>query len=654
MLSVSNISVQFGSKKLFDDVSFIVNPRDRIGLVGSNGTGKSTLLKVINGMIEPDSGVIAGSKHTTIDYLPQDGISYSGKTLYEEVYSGVSDVAEVKDEIDDIHTELGERTDKDSEDYHDLIDKLGELQHKFEDLEGFKVKSSIEKILMGLGFTVTDLERQTDEFSGGWQMRIALSKLLLKNPSVLLLDEPTNHLDIESLLWLEGFLKSYEGSIILVSHDRTFLDNITSKTIEIYTGKVTIYNGNYSFYEIEKESRRELTEKRFLNQQKYLKQQERFIERFRYKQSKASAVQSRIKLVEKLERVEIEDEEAAIHFKFPPATHSGRKIIELKNLTKSYDDNLVLKNVDLEIERGEKIGFVGINGAGKSTLARIIRGTENFQEGERILGYQVQLEFYSQHQADSLDPNHNVLDTLDEIAVGDVRKQLRSILGSFLFKGDDVFKQVAVLSGGEKSRLALARMLLKASNFLILDEPTNHLDMNSKKVLMNALKGYEGTILLISHDREFLDGIVNKIIEVKDKNIKTYFGNCSDYLAIKAEDAEIAAGKLKPQVSNSETDSKAKKTKEQKRTEAESRNKLYNLTKPIKTKIAQIEKNIKIKEERLKQIEADMSNEDFYKDSENVIIVNKEFGETKEKLTDLYHQWMEQSSRLTELESKIK
>jgi ATP-binding cassette subfamily F protein 3 len=654
LLSVSSISVQFGAKKLFDDVSFIVNPRDRIGLVGSNGTGKSTLLKVINHMIEPDSGVIAGSKHTTIDYLPQDGISYSGKTLYEEVYSGVSDVASVKDEIDDIHKELEERSDKDSEEYHDLIETLGELQHKFEDLEGFKIKSSIEKILMGLGFTVSDLERPTEEFSGGWQMRIALAKLLLKNPSVLLLDEPTNHLDIESLLWLEGFLKSYEGSIILVSHDRTFLDNITLKTIEIYTGKVTIYNGNYSYYEKEKEERRELTEKQYLNQQKYLTQQEKFIERFRYKAKKASQVQSRIKMLEKLERVEIEDEEAAIYFKFPPATHSGRKIIELKNLSKSYDDNLVLQNVDLEIERGEKIGFVGINGAGKSTLARIIRGTENFQQGERTLGYKVQLEYYSQHQADSLDPNHTVLETLDEIAVGDIRKQLRSILGSFLFKGDDVFKQVSVLSGGEKSRLALARMLLKASNFLILDEPTNHLDMNSKKVLMNALNGYEGTILLISHDREFLDGIVNKIIEVKDKNIKTYIGNCSNYLALKAEDADTAAGKVKAQNLNTEAESKTKKSKDQKRSEAESRNKLYSLTKPIKSKITQIEKDIKIKEERLKQIEADMTNEDFYKDSENVIKVNKEFGETKEKLTELYHKWMEHSSRLTELESKIK
>jgi len=654
LLSVSNISVQFGSKKLFDDVSFIVNPRDRIGLVGSNGTGKSTLLKVINHLLEPDSGIIAGSKHTTIDYLPQDGIAYSGKTLYEEVYSGVSDVASVKDEIDDVHKELAEREDKDSEEYHDLVETLGELQHKFEDLDGFKIKSSIEKILMGLGFKVEDMDRLTEEFSGGWQMRIALAKLLLKNPSVLLLDEPTNHLDIESLLWLENFLKAYEGSVVLVSHDRKFLDNITNKTIEIYTGKVTLYNGNYSFYEKEKEERRGLIEKRYLNQQKYLTQQERFIERFRYKAKKASQVQSRIKMLEKLELVEMEDEESAIHFKFPPATHSGRKVIELKNITKWYDDNLVLKNVDLEIERGEKIGFVGVNGAGKSTLARIIRGTEDFREGERILGYQVELEFYSQHQADTLEPNHTVLDTLEEVATGDVRKLLRNILGSFLFKGDDVFKQVSVLSGGEKSRLALARMLLKSSNFLILDEPTNHLDMNSKKVLMNALNEYQGTILIISHDREFLDGIVHKIIEVKDRNIKTYFGNCTAYLERKAEEQETLNGQQAIKKADDEPESKAKKTKEQKRNEAEIRNKIYNETKPLKQKISKIEHEIKLKEERLKAIELEMSSEEFYRNPENVKTVNKEFGEIKQRLTELYHDWMNYTNSLMEIEEKHK
>ena len=380
MLSVSNISVQFGAKKLFEGVSFMVKLRDRIGLVGSNGTGKSTLLKIINGNIEPDSGEVSVSKHTTVDYLPQDGITYTGKTLYEEVYTGLTDIAEVRNEIDEITTELQTFTDKSSPDYFDLIDDLGELQHKFEDLEGFRIQSKIEKVLSGLGFNSEDFNRLTDEFSGGWQMRIALAKLLLKNPSILLLDEPTNHLDLDSLIWLEDFLKSYEGAVIIVSHDRTFLDNMTSKTIEIFTGKVTIYPGNYTYYSQAKTKRRELIEKRYLNQQNYLKQQERFIERFRYKATKASAVQSRIKMLEKLERIELEDEEHAIHFNFPPATHSGRKTVELKNIRKNFGDKLVLNNLDLEIERGDKIGFVGVNGAGKSTLARIIIGTEPFQE----------------------------------------------------------------------------------------------------------------------------------------------------------------------------------------------------------------------------------------------------------------------------------
>jgi ATP-binding cassette, subfamily F, member 3 len=646
MLSLANITIQFGAKRLFENVSFIVNPRDRIGLVGSNGTGKSTLLKVINGQVEPDSGDVALSKHTTIGYLPQDGLTFTGKTLYDEVYSGIGDISSLRDELDDVQKEMEAHPDHNSEDFMELIEKHGELQHKFEDLDGFRVKANIEKILEGLGFHTNDFPRSTEEFSGGWQMRIALAKLLLRRPSVLLLDEPTNHLDIESLLWLEGFLKAYEGAILLVSHDRTFLDNLTNKTIEIYTGEVTIYKGNYTFYVTEKEQRRELLEKRYENQQRYLKQQNRFIERFRYKNTKASAVQSRIKMLDKMEIIELEDEESAIHFHFPPATHSGRKIIELKNLSKSYGDNLVLSGVDLEIEKGDKIGLVGVNGAGKSTLARIIRGTEEIQQGSRKLGPGVELEYYSQHQADSLDPKNNVLGTLDPIATGDIRKQLRTLLGSFLFKGDDVFKPVSVLSGGEKSRLALARMLLKPSNFLILDEPTNHLDMNSKKILMNSLHEYKGTILIISHDREFLDGIVNKIIEVKNKNIRTYFGNCSYYLLKKSEEAAQGAEKN----GKENTEAKPKKSKEQKRLEAEKRNKLYSVAKPIKDKLHKLEKKIKTNEEHLKEIEAQMASGELFKDSENAKKKTAEYKTIKNELTNLYHDWMEESAKLNEIE----
>jgi ATP-binding cassette, subfamily F, member 3 len=656
MLSVANITVQFGSKLLFEDVSFIVNPRDRIGLVGSNGTGKSTLLKIISGLIEPDNGQIAISKHTTIGYLPQDGITYRGKTIYDEVYSGIGNISALKEEIDEVQHELEVYPDKTSDEYMELVEKYGELQHKFEDLDGFRVKSSIEKILEGLGFNSNDFGRLTDEFSGGWQMRIALAKLLLKQPSVLLLDEPTNHLDIESLIWIEAFLKSYEGAIILVSHDRTFLDNITNKTIEIYTGKVTIYSGNYSYYVKEKEIRKELLVKSYENQQKFLEQQNRFIERFRSKNTKATAVQSRIKMLDKLDIIEIEDEESAIQFHFPPATHSGRKVFELKGVSKSYGDNLVLKDVDFELERGEKIGLVGVNGAGKSTLARIIRGTEEFQQGQRKLGFQVELEYYSQHQADSLDPKNDVLGTMDNVAKGDIRKQLRTILGSFLFRGDDVFKKVSVLSGGEKSRLALATMLLKASNFLILDEPTNHLDMSSKKVLMEALHGYTGTILIISHDREFLDGIVTKIIEVKDKNIKTYLGNCSYYISKIEEERAIVSGNLKTSKQNDKSGSSngipAKKTKEQKRAEAEARNKLYSVAKPLKDKIHKLEKSIKVNEEKVKELETQMTAAGFFEDAANAKKVTSEHKKAKDILNGVYHEWMTETKKLSELEEK--
>lgn len=658
MLSISDITVQFGAKKLFENVSFIVNPRDRIGLVGSNGAGKSTVLKIINGQIEPDKGEIALSKHVTVGYLPQDGITYSGKTIYEEVYSGVGDISALKDEIDQVNKEMEEHPDHTSDDYMELVETLGELQHKFEALDGFRIRSNIEKILEGLGFHTRDFDRQTEEFSGGWQMRIAMAKLLLQQPSVLLLDEPTNHLDIESLIWVEEFLKSYEGAIILVSHDRTFLDNITNKTIEIYTGKVTIYNGNYSYYINERETRKELLFKSYENQQRYIKQQERFITRFRSKASKASNVQSRIKLLDKIERIEIEEEESAIHFHFPPATHSGRKVFELKNVSKSYGDNLVLKDVNLEIERGEKIGLVGVNGAGKSTLARIIRGTEDIQNGTRKLGFQVELEYYSQHQADTLDGATDVLGTLDSVAAGDIRKQLRTILGSFLFRGDDVFKPVSVLSGGEKSRLALARMLLKPSNFLILDEPTNHLDMNSKKVLMDALHNYGGTILIISHDREFLDGIVTKIIEVKDRNIKTYLGSCTYYLEKKSEERSGATEQKKENKAFAENingnPAAVKKTKEQKRIEAENRNKLYKAAKPLKDKIHKIEKKIKELEELIRNTEEQMLLPEYYKDQKEASKKTHVYKESKDKLNDLYHEWMEETKKLNSIEESIK
>lgn len=645
MLSATNISIQFGHKKIFDETSFIINKRDRTGLVGSNGSGKTTLLKIICGLLKPDKGLISLSKHTTVGYLPQDGISYKGKSIYDEVYTSISDIASLKKEIEDVQTELSNHKDKKSPEYSELVEKLGELQHRFEDIDGFRIKSTIEKVLSGLGFSDQDFNRLTDVFSGGWQMRVALSKLLLKNPSILLLDEPTNFLDIESLLWLENFLKSYDGAIIIVSHDRKFLDNLTNKTIEICSGKVTVYYGNYSYYESEKAIRTSILEKKFINQQKYMKEQLRFVERFRYKASKASVVQSRIKMLEKMEMVEIENAESKIKFKFPPATRSGKQVIELKNLSKSYGDKFVLNNINLEIERGDKIGLVGANGEGKSTLARIILAEEEYQSGTRKIGHNVEIEFYSEHQAEVLDSNLNVLETLDAVADGEIRKYLRNILGCFLFQNDDVYKPVSVLSGGEKSRLALARMLIKGSNFLILDEPTNHLDMNSKRILMNALKSYESTVLVISHDREFLDGFVNKVIEIKNKNIKIYHGNCTYYLEKKNYEELNFDNKSKIMDDNNTF----KKTKGQKRLEAEQRNNLYNITKPIRNKINDIEEKIRKQETGLTDIEKIMTSENFYCDTNNVIETNIKFKQFKAELELLYNEWLENNDKLNQI-----
>ncbi len=652
MISLNGISVRYGSKVLFDDVSLRISGRDRVSLVGSNGAGKSTMLKVIEGMLKPDSGEVAVSKHTTVGYLPQEGIEFSGKTLYDEVYSSAGDINKIQNELTAIELEMSEFADTSSDEFADLLNEYGELQERFSMLDGFRLKSKIEKILMGLGFSVADLSRQTEEFSGGWQMRIALAKLLLANPSILLLDEPTNHLDIESLLWVENYLKSYLGAIVLVSHDRSFLDNITERTVEISLGKATEYSGNYSFYKQEKEQRKELLENQYNNQQNYLKQQEKFIERFRYKATKARAVQSRIKLLEKMDKIELEDEEATVRFRFPPATHSGKVAIEISGLTKSYDgSNNVLEDVDLIIGRGEKICLVGVNGAGKSTLSRIIAGIEPYNSGAVNDGHLCAKKYYAQNQAEELDHDKTVLETMEESATGEITKNLRSILGGFLFRGDDVFKKVGVLSGGEKSRLALAKMLIEPSNFLILDEPTNHLDMRSKEVLMNALRDYQGTVLLVSHDREFIDGIVNKVIEVKDKKIRIYNGNAKEYLQAKerelsgkkAEELKLSKHEAAPQAANSEKKASGFEAKKKKK-------ELTKLLQPVKSKIKETEEKAQKLEFRISQLEKIMSGESFYNGSYDIIKTTNEYNNLKEDLKKVYSDWEEQTAQLSEIE----
>lgn len=656
--------MSFGSRVLFDEVSLRVAGKDRVSLVGSNGAGKSTLIKVIAGINQPDSGDINISKHTTVGYLPQEGIDYAGKTIYEEVLSAAGDINKIEEELKQIEKEMAEHPDPGNEDFMDLVNEYGELQERFQMLDGFKLKAKIEKILKGLGFADEDMQRLTDEFSGGWQMRIALGKLLLQNPSILLLDEPTNHLDIESLVWVEDYLKNYQGAIIMISHDRSFLDNITDRTVEISMGNVTEYSGNYSNYRKQKEIRKELLENQFNNQQKYLKDQNKFIERFRYKASKAKAVQSRIKLLDKIDVIEIEDEEGAVNFRFPPATHSGKITLEVEKLTKSYDgERNVLEDLNLIVERGEKIALVGVNGAGKSTFTRIIAGIEPYT-GEVKEGHLVGKKFYAQNQAEELDPEKTVLETMESAATGDISKNLRTILGSFLFKGDDVFKKVKVLSGGEKSRLALAKMLIEPSNFLILDEPTNHLDMRSKEVLMYALKNYGGTVMVVSHDREFLDGIVDKVFEVKNKRIRTYYGNSTDYLDAKKKeasdsnaddrakklskaegrsDSKTAAPKLAPAsngLSQDKTDSQSSKKKE-----------LHKQISPLKKTILKIEEELTSNEIKLKELEIKMADPDFYKNGS--FYVKKEYKEVKDRTELLNKKWETETDKLKEIELEL-
>lgn len=638
MISLENISVNFGTRYLFDGVNFMIGAKDRIGLVGVNGSGKTTLMKIICGTFTPDSGNVINSRHTTTGYLPQEGIEYSGKTLYEEVYSSAGNIIEIQNEIRDIENEIQDFPEKESEEYLDQLQNLSELQERFSLLDGYKLTGKIEKILFGLGFTDNDLNRMTNEFSGGWQMRIALAKLLLNNPSVLLLDEPTNHLDFDSLIWLENYLKSYNGSYLIISHDKDFLNNLTEKIIEISLGNVNTYSGNYDKYYAEKELRKLQTENQYKNQQRYLKQQERFIERFRYKATKASAVQSRIKKLEKIEKIEIEDEESFVNFRFPPALHSGRVAVDINNLTKSYDGKInVLENINLSISRGEKIALVGINGAGKSTLARIIADKEPHNSGEIIYGHQVITRYFAQNQAEELNEGKTVLETLEEVASGQTQNELRSILGGFLFSGEDVFKNVGVLSGGEKSRLALAKMLLQNSNFLILDEPTNHLDMRSKEVLKRALREYKGAVLIVSHDREFLDGVIDKILEIKNKNFITFRGTIFEYAKIKQNEILKSESEENNTIKEENTE---KKSPYLKGLEIKNRKKEINkkIT-PVKRKISSIEQELNELEARKKELENIMSRENFYKDVETAKNISEEYDRTGKRAKELNKQW---------------
>lgn len=530
MLNIHDLSVSFNGDYLFENVTFRLGAGDRIGLVGKNGAGKSTMLRILSGEQEPDSGTIAFDKEIKLGFLKQDIEFFKGRTILEEAYQAFGDILSVEQQIEKTNYELVNRTDYETESYHELIEKVSDLTHRFDILGGYLYQGNTEKVLLGLGFKREDFDKLTDTFSGGWRMRIELAKLLLQDNDILLLDEPTNHLDIESIIWLENFLKSFSGAVVLVSHDKMFLDNVTNRTVEISLGKIYDYNKPYSQYLVLREEMREMQLAAQRNQAKKIEETEKLIEKFRYKATKASMAQSLIKKLDKIDRIEVdEDDNAVMNIAFPVSVTPGKVVIELEHVTKAFEEKTIFEDINLFIERGSKIAFVGQNGQGKSTLIKAIMDEFSY-EGSVKIGHNVQLGYFAQNQAEYLDGEKTLLDTMIDAATDANRSKVRDILGSFLFRGDDVEKKVKVLSGGERNRLALAMLLLKPINVLLMDEPTNHLDIKSKNVLKQALKKYEGTLILVSHDRDFLQGMTDKVYEFKDRKIKEYLGDINYFL----------------------------------------------------------------------------------------------------------------------------
>lgn len=604
MISLDRITVQFGGVELFREISMLINPKDRIGLVGNNGAGKTTLLRILNGSLKPNQGTVTFSKELSIGYLPQQMKTIDTRTSYDETLAAFSEILDLKHEIRRINEILSERKDYESKEYIGFIDALSEKNEVLRIKGGATIQEEVEKTLLGLGFKKQQFHRSTAELSGGWRMRIELAKILLAKPELILLDEPTNHLDIVSIQWLENFLAGYPGAVILVSHDRAFLDSVTTRTIEITQGRIFDYPVPFSMFEIFRRERREQQMAAFRNQQKMIEDNERFIERFRYKNTKAIQVQSRIRQLKKLERIEIDEEDtSSISISFPPAPRAGTIVAECEGVSKSFGQHKVLESVNLIIERGEKVAFVGKNGEGKTTLARILVG-EIDCHGKCSLGHNVMVGYFAQNQDELLNNDLTVLQTIDRIAVGEIRPRIRSILGAFLFQGDDIEKRVKVLSGGERSRLSLIRLLLEPYNLLILDEPTNHLDMRSKDILKRALSEFDGTLILISHDRDFLDGITDKVYEFKNRKVRENIGGIYDFLEKKnlksLQDLERIPEKKKTVV---RTPSVAKRRYLEKK-ESEK-----NIRK-IKSEIRKLEMDIRETESKLEDLDRKMAEPD--------------------------------------------
>ncbi|KIQ14038.1 glycosyl transferase family 2 [Flavobacterium sp. MEB061] len=538
MITVNDISVQFGGTTLFSDVSFAINENDKIALMGKNGAGKSTLLKIIAGQSKPSTGSISTPKDAVVAYLPQHLLTKDGSTVMEEASKAFGEIFKMKAEIDEINEQLTVRTDYESDAYMKLIERVSDLSEKFYAIEEVNYEAEVEKILIGLGFEREDFTRQTSEFSGGWRMRIELAKILLQKPDLILLDEPTNHMDIESIQWLEEFLINSAKAVVVISHDRAFVDNITNRTIEVTMGRIYDYKAKYSHYLELRKDRRIHQQKAYDEQQKMIADNRAFIDRFKGTFSKTDAVQSRVKMLEKLVIVQVDEvDNSALKLKFPPAARSGQYPVVVKELSKKYGDHVVFKDANIVIERGEKVAFVGKNGEGKSTMIKAIMKEIGIDEGSVEIGHNSQIGYFAQNQASLLDENATIFETIDAIAVGDIRTQIKNILGAFMFQGDDITKKVKVLSGGEKTRLAMIKLLLEPVNLLILDEPSNHLDMKTKDIIKDALRDFDGTLILVSHDRDFLDGLATKVFEFGNKRVKEHFEDVAGFLAHKKMDS---------------------------------------------------------------------------------------------------------------------
>jgi ATP-binding cassette subfamily F protein 3 len=640
VVQLSNISVSFGGKPVLRDISWRVGDRDRVGLVGPNGSGKTTLLRLIRGEIGSDAGEVACTKGTTFGYLPQEQLTLSGRTLTDEVMTVMGELTRAEKRLRELEHRMADIPPEGPE--HDrVMAEYARLHHAFEVGGGFSVEARVAHVLAGLGFSEGDRARMTEEFSGGWQMRIALAKLLLEKPSVLLLDEPTNHLDLESIIWLEEYLTTYPGAVVMVSHDRSFLDRVVSRISELGVEGLVDYRGGWTAYRGEREKRREVLLATRRQQERRVAHLQSFVDRFRAHKAKAAMVRSRIKMIEKIELVEVPREHKRIHFKFPQPPRGGAVTVALRGIRKAYGDNVVFDGVGLEIGRGERVAFVGRNGAGKSTLMGIIGGRVPFDAGHRKLGHNVTVEYFGQDPGKNLDHSRTVLEELESVSPDEMRPRLRNLLGAFLFSGDDVEKKVGVLSGGEKSRLVFAKMLLRPANLLLLDEPTNHLDVSAREVLEEALEAYQGTICFVSHDRSFMDGIASKVLEIEGGRLKAYLGNYGDYLWTKEREAEEAAGAAEPREASAGERSGGPKSREQKRREAEERRRRSTAKRRARDERRRVVNEIAASEERVEAIEISLADPSVHADGARMKELVNEQRALRSRIDELYERWAE-------------